>query len=195
MKIAIVGNGKLSKNYGKQIDKCDLIIRFNHAKIKGYEDLVGTKTHILALVNPTKLAYQNEAQKIEQQLLKNCEWVLLSGGRKNKDYEKLLNKIVGKEKEYRYITYNTYEMICDLHTPNFKFDKNPSTGINVLCYILFIYDILENSHKLNIYGFDNFKSGHYFDSRIRHNEKFHDLKVEKQLIEYLKKIKNISFFN
>ena len=48
MKCAVVGNSSilLNKEYGKEIDKYDIVIRFNTAKTKNFEKHVGSKTDI-----------------------------------------------------------------------------------------------------------------------------------------------------
>jgi hypothetical protein len=41
--IAVVGNGVFGKQYGKEIDEHDAVIRFNNFKISGYKKYVGQK--------------------------------------------------------------------------------------------------------------------------------------------------------
>ena len=51
-RVCLVGNSglMLTKKWGKEIDNSDVVIRFNHAPTKGYEEYVGNKT-TLRLVN------------------------------------------------------------------------------------------------------------------------------------------------
>ena len=46
--IAVVGNAIINKNYGKEIDSNDVVVRFNNFEIEGYEEKVGTKTTVWA---------------------------------------------------------------------------------------------------------------------------------------------------
>ena len=92
MKIAIVGNGQLLKNYGKQINKHDLVIRFNKAKTEGYEKLVGTKTDVLALVGETKLSYTSAACKIEKKIIQNINEIWVIGIKINNEYKEYQKK-------------------------------------------------------------------------------------------------------
>ena len=53
--IAIIGNSSciLNKKSGKVIDGYDEVVRFNRAKLKNYEDYVGTKTTLRVINNGT----------------------------------------------------------------------------------------------------------------------------------------------
>ncbi len=195
MKIAIIGNGQLSKNYGKSIDKNDIVIRFNKAKIEGYEKQVGSKIDILSIVGETGLSYNAAGRSLNRDMLYNVQRIFISGLKRNKNYEKLLDKISGSAKVYRYINYGCYIDICKKIDKGFELIKYPSTGINTLCFCLYKYHILaDNKNKLNLYGFDCLKTGHYFDNEKRNNN-CHALEIEKKLIEYLKQFKNIKFYN
>jgi hypothetical protein len=196
-KIAIIGNGKLLKKYGSKIDKCDTVIRFNHARLEGYKNYIGSKTDCLALVGATRLAFKDEADKIDDNILKSVSWVIFSGRKKNEEYEDYLIKrkfkLTGIEPQmfFTYIDINCFESFCKLH--NIKTDENkiPSTGINVLCYILYLFSYKEKE-KFFVCGFDQFESGHYFDKEQRNNANFHDLEAEKQVIKSLKSYSNIT---
>jgi hypothetical protein len=190
MKIALIGNGKLSKNYGQDIDNSDIVIRFNRAKIKGYEITHGTKTDILSLAGETVLSYNNAVEKLDRNILKQIKRIFISTLKRNKNHERLLDKISGEAKIYRYINYDDYFKICKQIDNNFEMIKYPSTGINILCYCVNRYQ----DDDINVYGFDCFQSGHYFDDEKRNNWEFHDLGIEYKIIEYLKKYKNIRFF-
>jgi hypothetical protein len=195
MKIAIVGNGKLSKNYGKQIDKCDLVIRFNQATTKGFEELIGTRTDILALAGETSLSYIIVANKLDRSILRKCDHSIFYGFKKNKDYEKRLIEIAKKDIKFEYINFENYYYLVNLIGINNFNIKNPSTGINIICEIFWKYNLSIKDDKLFVYGVDCFKSGHYFNNEKRNNHEFHDLDIEKQIINYLKKLKNIKFYN
>jgi len=194
-KIALIGNGKLSKNYGKSIDKHDIVIRFNQAKIQGYEKQVGSKIDILSIVGETSLSYTSAIDKLDRYVLQQTKNIWITGIKHNKAYENLLKKRSGIIGEYQYLNYDCYIEICREIDSGFELLKFPSTGINTLCYCVLNYDIIKgNVNKLNVYGFDCFKTGHYMDNEKRSNV-CHNLDMELQVIEYLKQYKNIKFFN
>lgn len=200
MKIAIVGNGKLSADYGNCIDNCNAVIRFNHARIKGFEKTVGTKVDILALAGATDLSFKTEFSKVDPYILKEVGCIMFSGRKVNEDYEKLILKkkaALNQDKAnivFQYIDNTCFYDFCFKNCIEVDDSKIPSTGINVLCHLFYTFDY-KNNNEFYIFGFDNFKSGHYFDSEKRNNQNFHDLEAEKQIIHELKKYKNIRFYN
>ncbi len=50
MNVILVGNGKsvLDKKLGTDIDKFDIVVRFNNFQLEGFEEYVGSKTDIIA---------------------------------------------------------------------------------------------------------------------------------------------------
>ena len=195
MKIALIGNGKLSRKYGKNIDKCDMIIRLNKARVEGYEDYVGHNTSVLGIVNETTLSYNAALGRLDRDILQECQMIWISGQKRNEEYEKALLKIAGVTQIVN-IDYEYFRQLCSMIYPGYRVEKFPSTGINVLSYIIYNFDILESvNKKLKIYGFDCFETGHYFDDEKRVNKKFHDLQVEMKILSYLKRFKNIQIFN
>lgn len=186
--IAIVGNGELSKNYGKEIDKADIVIRINGAKIDGFEKKIGKRTDILCLVGETALSYKRAFGNIDKKVLNDADSIIFSGKKKNPEYEKTL----GKEM-YIYMGPEIYTKLCKKIDKLLVLDKLPSTGINLLChyYMLYKYD----DTKINVYGFDCFETGHYYAVNDRKPGQFHNLDMESKLIKMFGKNKNISFFN
>jgi hypothetical protein len=49
MRLALIGNGQISRDYSEFIDKCDLVIRCNEAKNLGKNS--GNKTDVLCITN------------------------------------------------------------------------------------------------------------------------------------------------
>ena len=190
MKIALIGNGKLSKNYGKSIDKQDIVIRFNKAKIQGYEKKVGTKIDILSIVGETSLSYTSAIDKLDKYILSQTKQIWITAIKHNKAYEKELKKKSGIIGECQYLNYDCYVEICREIDLGFEIIKHPSTGINTLCYVVKNY----KDDIISVYGFDCFKTGYYFSSENRSNN-CHNLDMEIQVIEYLKQFKNIKFYN
>jgi hypothetical protein len=196
MRIAIVGNGKLKKNYGKQIDSCDFVIRFNRAKIKGYEKQRGTKTSTLALVGETSLSYNQAIDKLDRDIIRAVQYVLFSAKKRNEDYEKEILKIKGSGNIiFAYIGYEYFVNLSKIVIGDkWEMEKIPSTGINILAYLIANNNMMnDGDNEYFIYGFDCFETGHYYDT-VRNNSEFHDIDTEKAIIAYLKQHKNLHFF-
>ncbi|MCZ2100737.1 MAG: SDR family oxidoreductase [Chitinophagales bacterium] len=73
-KLAIVGNAEQHHDFSKQIDDCDIVIRFNSAATLGKN--TGTKTDILCVRNvgePTKRLIQEQSIKTYQRFPKLSE--------------------------------------------------------------------------------------------------------------------------
>ena len=191
MKFSIVGNGKLSKKYGKRIDS-GTVVRFNRARVLDYEDIVGSKTDVLSLVGETGLSYNSAAGYINRDVLTDTGLVWFSAVKHNQDYEKLLDSISRQRKSYTYIGFEDYQRMAKEIDSDYVMARLPSTGVNTICYC---YYQMDDKAKMNVYGFDCFETGHYFDDEKRNNEKFHDLSMEQKIIERLKADKRIKFFN
>ena len=62
LKIAIVGNAKLCNDFSKQIDSCDIVLRFNEAN--NYGCFSGYKTDILCIRNNGEPGIRFSTQKL-----------------------------------------------------------------------------------------------------------------------------------
>lgn len=168
--IAIVGNSSkiLSNKYGKAIDEHDIIVRMNHAPryMKSYADSVGTRTTIMSY----GLSNLSIAKQVQSMCSPLFSLFLIRCNGEIKDYtvyHDFKNPVHGTIEEYR-----------ELKTMFGSF--KPSTGSVTINY--FIKNI--NFSKLDLYGFDFFKSS----SKLSKNEfgsyhyKDHDDQLERTYI-------------
>lgn len=168
--IAIIGNSSkiLSNRFGKAIDSHDIVVRINHAPkfIKQYPDSVGSKTDMMSY----GLTRLEQAKHISDICKPNYNLFLIRCNGEIKDYSVyhcFKNPVHGTIEEYRELKK---------HFNLFK----PSTGAVTINY--FINNI--NFNKLDLYGFDFFKSS----SKISKNEfgsyhyKDHDDQLESNYI-------------
>lgn len=173
MKIAIVGNADIHTKHGEFIDSHDMVIRFNHCRTKGYEDIVGTKTTALGVALGTD-AGSNHLERIDKDILRQCNIVIFGKPKRNTMYEERIKTIAQKSMLFDYITNECYNHLVDL------VGQNPSTGISV------IYNIIKTVHnnEINIFNFDNFKTVHYFETAKREKKVlYHPIDKEKEVME------------
>lgn len=159
--IAVVGSSSklLNKEYGKEIDDHDYIIRFNGATCLGYEEHVGSRTDIR--FNGTIRTFK-ENDELRIQRYNNGKYRQRSFLRhKNKDPK------YGPKKDYyeRWVK-NNYATSSLFNKYVNKLNKGSSMGfVGVIAALLI-------SEKVDLYGFWNPKTDkniryHYFDDRLR----------------------------
>lgn len=151
-KIAIIGNSSriLNNNYGNIIDNHDIVVRINHAPkfIHKYPNSVGTKTTIMSYgISRLDLAKEisNTCNPLYNLFLIRCNGEI----KDYSPYRHFKNPFHGNIEQYKKIK------------SNFGAFK-PSTGVVTINF--FIENI--NFSKLNLFGFDFFKSS----SSIKRNE-------------------------
>ena len=190
LNVLIVGNGPsiLKKEYGKDIDKFDIVIRLNDYKIKGYENNVGEKTDLWF----TGLGWQLDKRYVNEKTL-ICSHKFY----KRKD---VLNQVKKKmifsknEQEEK----NQKKRIYYVNNPHmFKYQKFLSdrkymfsTG---MCAILTCINYFYN--PVTIVGFDggieNRKGGtgkvmpHYYERKTEVGKGVHNFKKEQEVIKDL----------
>jgi len=164
--IAVVGNGDCFTKQGNEIDKHDVVIRFNNYKTKGYEQQVGTKTSIWANccsmeVNP------RESEIYDFEWIANHMELIKPDAKKLSD-----NKLFVSSEEF------TNNVLQHIH--------RPTTGLAVLHWLY------SKGFQYNQYGFDGLNTTHYFDNQKHlwhpkeHNQlkKLEMLKVVEAIIPY-----------
>jgi hypothetical protein len=175
--VAVVGSsGNLLKHkYGPEIDKHDVIIRFNQARVKGYEEFVGSRTdirivncHVLTGTTDTSL-YSN----YDKNFIPNLPPQLLVVSKPtyyNKQKRSPHNEVV--------LLSDDFHKYCEriLNT-----GKDPSVG--------FLGTIMALNSKTvpSIYGFDQsatVDNKHYWE-HVKKIGKFHKFSREKEIFKQL----------
>jgi len=195
--ITIVGSSKniLEKKNGKKIQKSKFIVRFNYAKIKGFEQHTGSKTNMMVLNNNT----YGFIKKKNKQLKKINDHLIISPLQLNLMYswhtkfKTDLSLYFLEEKKYQYflalkLIKNFGIFLCLLKILIRR--KTFSIGF---CFILLC---ILSGIKSDIYGFDleedMTKRKHYYKKLKIGN--VHDLVAEHSILNKLKNHKLINFY-
>jgi glycosyl transferase, family 25 len=167
-KVLVIGNAPYEKeNMGEEIDKYDIVVRFNNYPNKGYQEHIGTKTDIWCLSDAT---YTKNKPLVRERSHIKKKFIVTPDVYKDKlesindnDFEKLLeNRDIDVPKE-------------------FDFGKSwPSTGLLTLFYLMKKYD------DITIFCFNGFdktkKSIHFYENLQQWG---HKSDKEKYVIEKL----------
>lgn len=181
-KVCLVGNsGKLLQSeYGSDIDDHDVVIRCNHAPIKGYENYVGSKTTLrivngecfAGIVSPdihTSATSDFLPTQPSQDLLFWKVWVtdeLIKGVYANANIHNL---------------YFLNAQIIKNITLQFKLQGEPSTGL------VMIYLLLTHFSKISLYGFTFGETDykyHYFEE-VNKPSFPHNFDAEHRIVRWL----------
>ena len=167
-RVALVGNAEslFNKNYGKEIDSHDVVIRMNKAAMLytrfDCEETHGKRTDVWAVWNFNE--YENYMNNID----KNIKVIHMSG--------RIRNSIKSTRVDFMY-PLNMYSEIKK-HAGKLQ---NPTTGLMMLDYLSHC-----NPRKVYIYGFD-WKETPTFTDMNRKEEKIcgHNYDTEKEYCEKL----------
>ena len=187
-KIAIVGSSDecIGKNLGDEIDGHDLVVRFNHYKINGYENDYGKRVdiHCVNLSNNNKISDDVTTLAVITGVPFN--YFFNTGMKKFSDFSDFINGNLGTRKSL----YNCPPLYDLAH--NYKIFI-PTSG---LIFIYHVYQLLGNLNNVKIYGFDFLKDkpsyslNHYYDNLDNSKVVYwggHDIKMEGKLLNYLYK--------
>lgn len=211
-KIIIIGNSKkcLDQKIGLEIDKFDIVVRFNAAPTVGYEEFVGTKTDIVVC---NELVFNNKLDElakvfyrkgIQKNFIKNQKNKIIFAVLENKkninklDYQEITTKndviLFSNELNHilRFMVSSNFNYINKLYY--YKFGKKLSVGL-IFISIMQLINI-----KPYIFGFDLDKNNnnylsYYSNSKLKLNTD-HDFLYEKSLInKFLKEKKIFNFLD
>lgn len=188
--IALVGSSAnlLNKNYAKLIDSHNWVIRFNQARVKGFENYVGSKTsirminhHVFTGTTDTNLFSKydiNFIPSVDEPLIL-CKYL--------PNFENIA-KLRNIKVPISYIKDETYDKACDM----LKNKKSPSMGFIAIIFSLEIFN------KVSIFGFDLDKTNnpsHYWEETNNMGASYyHDFNIENNKIKELVNLKKIDFY-
>ena len=187
-KVAVVGSSGhlLERNYASLIDSHDYVIRFNQARIKGYEDFVGTKTTHRILNTHTFLGISGN-----DRFPKNDSMFVT----KLENQEVIINRPVDITQIKLRSPNNNVSIISDKFWDycrgllNNK--KDPSVGF------LGVVMAIQTAAVVNVFGFDQeattYKK-HYWEE-VRAIGGHHNFSIEKELFKELQNLNKITIFN
>ena len=138
-RIAIVGNATPRHEFGEVIDQYDHVIRLNNFRIAGFEKFVGSKTSLRCTSGWTDIEHRNEHLEFSPFTAASAESTNLEA----------------------YNRANARPLLAartDIH-PLIPETAKPSTGFSLiqLCAQLGL--------SVDLFGFDGFKSPHYWDAQ------------------------------
>jgi hypothetical protein len=137
--IAVVGNGEIANELGKEIDSHDIVIRFNLCIIDGHEKNVGSKTSVCCVGGFSLFDTVKELSDFD---------VIFSLYPKDIKYNKKSNMHLPDE----FYWHDTREVLkC----------RKPTTGFRLL------YHMYRNKIKADVYGFDFYSSKSYYTEEMR----------------------------
>lgn len=193
---AVVGNSVNLKgsHYGPLIDFQDIIIRMNFAKIKGYENDVGTRTTHRVMYPESAVDLDNSTHLVLFPFkILDLEWVIkaVSTGFYGRSYAPMKSKI--KANKDLVMVVNPAFMRYSHEIWLGKKGTYPSTGFMTLILALHICD------EVHVFGYGADHDGnwsHYFE--VLRNKKFrtgqHPGQHEYAIIKQLAKEKTVMFY-
>lgn len=186
-KVAIVGSSGnlLERNYADLIDSHDYVLRFNQARVIGYEKYVGSKTtHRIVNVHTFLGTTGND------RFPKNDPHFIP----KLKDQEIIINSAVPQSAINKRSPSNKVSIIssdffkyCE---SLLEYKKQPSVGF------LGVILALESTSDIDIFGFDqeNTTSKKHYWEEVKALGQWHDFDIEKQYFADLSKNNKIKIF-
>lgn len=191
--ITIVGSSKkiLEKNNGKKIQKSKFIVRFNYAKIKGFEQHTGSKTNMMVLNNHTCEFIKEKSKQLKNLIISPMKLDKMYSSHTKSKLDLQLHFL--DDKKYQYflalkLIKHFYIFLCLLKILIMR--KTFSIGF---CFILLS---IISGIKSDIYGFDleedMTKRKHYY-KKIKVGG-VHDLVAEHKILNKLKDHKSINFY-
>ena len=186
-KVAVVGSSGhlLERDYASLIDEHDYVIRFNQARVEGYEKFVGSKTtHRIVNVHTfLGTTGNNRFPKNDPMFIP-----------KQKNQHIIVNRLISLDNIKKRSPNNEVTIISDdlwnycrelLHNK-----KDPSVGF------LGVMLALQTTKQLNVFGFDqthNINKKHYWEE-VKAMGNWHDFSIEKEYFNLLEQKKLITLY-
>jgi len=188
----LIGSGPsvLNKKQGKIIDEYDIVVRINHAKTRGYEEYVGSKTDIWTISGHLLVDYVKKKRRIKE--LEEKEVWVFNTHRKFGGTVAMENITKVAERTLSNYYLGSMEYARKVHEIS---GSDPSTGIMLIAYVLDILpEYKEKNFKeyfpISITGFDCFETEEDYWGPFHKNldRTIHDGECEREFIEkYIRK--------
>ena len=182
--VAIVGSSQtlMGREYGVQIDQHTEVIRFNFAKLKGYEKDVGVRETIRhwALTKKRLDMLYPDKEKMRRDIIETTNAPILLSFlhmaeiRENGEFYGRTDNVYG--------LHNNVDKLVEQH--GFKFSKSPRTGMVMLAALIC------SGIKPHVYGFSTGTKGtehraHYFKNARVPTVGYHNVLEEEAIIRQL----------
>lgn len=176
-KMLIIGNGTpKKKNPGNDlINNYDVVMRFNLARTEGIEYMIGNKTDILTIMG---LGNLENAYKKNTDTFRNAKliWCIIPSPI-SPDVENKWKSI----KNINFIDVNIYNIKQLYNTMASYIDRYDDRIKNMSAGLMGIYIALYHfpQYHIDVMGFDQFQSGHYFEqTNPAHMKSNHKINTE-----------------
>jgi hypothetical protein len=185
--VAVVGSSGhlLERNYSQLIDSHDIVLRFNQARVEGFEDYVGSKTTHRIVNTHTFLGITGNDRfpKNDSMFIPKLE-----------NQSIIINRPVPSTQVKLRSPNNPVSIISDEFW-NFSREaldnkKDPSVGF------LGVMLAVQTANKVNVFGFDQENTTdkkHYWEE-VRAMGSFHNFNIEKTIFSKLENDKLITIF-
>jgi len=184
--IAIVGNSSciFNKSYGSDIDKHDIVIRFNWTidkPIHNWTANLGTKFNIYVYAIKS---YSRILRYIQAGLLNDKDFIIRV--RHNDSFKiPALHNSIKKDKNIKKILYYNQDEFKESLPVNWFGDKEPSAGASILQFLIDCVDF----KSISLYGFDFFETSAETPQQSNEFQSFfyrvaHDKQAEKDFFNY-----------
>jgi len=188
--ITIVGSSKsiLKKKYGKQIEKSKFIVRFNFAKIKGFERHTGSKTNMMVINNN---AY--DILRLNKINLKSIKNYLVISPFKTEKFKSNLDLHFFEEKKNQYLLTSKFLENFDIFVGLLTILLKRKTFSVGFCFILLA---IVSGAKLKVYGFDlneDMKNREHYYKKQKIGG-VHDLETEHKILKKLQDLGKITVY-
>ena len=180
-KIAVVGSSGILLNteYGELIDSHDVVVRFNAARVEGYEKHVGSRTDV-RFMNGHAFNGSSDANRFKGHdpnfvtTLKN-ELIILKGWENAKQIAEGVMKTTPQN--IVYFTNPAYSAYC-----------NKLTGTEATTGMMGLFVLTMVTPNISCFGFnfhkDDWSTRHYWEE-IKEYRQFHSFNREEQIFEQL----------
>lgn len=189
-KIALIGNSSklLDNNYSKLIDSYDWVVRFNQARVKGFENHVGSKTSIRMINHHVFTGTTNQSffSKYDVNFIPSVNEPLILC--KYFPNFKNIAKVRNIKVPISYVSDRIYNKAYKALNQQ----KTPSMG-----FIAIIFS-LEMFEKVSIFGFELDKKNnpsHYWEETSNMMAaQYHDFNIENEEIKRLIKLNKVEYY-
>jgi len=170
--VAVVGNAPFARQYGGLIDECDVVIRFNEFKIKGYEALVGSKTTIWC-----SCSLGPRHRKKCREGLAPCKTLWISRWRNKRNKDAIYSQAIKYGMIPYFVPASQLKEVTDAIS-----GKVPSTGLVGLYAALQLFP-----PPLLTFGFNHFnpRRRHHYYEKKKHRRMVHTGQAERRYFKRL----------
>lgn len=201
MSVAVIGNGSQKQSNGGKINGYSTVIRMGKCIVDEYENYIGTKTDIISngisvlklwrYIDPYKpynvpvwIMVPDVESCIEgtDYEISYCNaWrdIMFTNRQPSKDIHD--DKLATLKERNNVIQLTWSDVICSIRELNFELHNIPITGtlVRPTLGFLTVQRAIKHFKNIDLFGFDFFQSGVYWDDNHKHAYGKHNILLEK----------------